>query len=227
MLPSSVVFLSALPLTPNGKINRNALPKPEHHDTAEPNQRMAPRDDVEFLLYKIWTKLLGTEAIGVQDNFFNLGGHSLLAVRMVREVQKLTGKDLPLSLLFRGATIEHLAELIQRGEEFPPCPTALEIQDGTGTRPFFAVAPPVVNSLGYVALARHLGKDQPLYKLQKHALVRPGEPTPPKRLRPLRPNASRPCARFNPRGRITWAECARAPASLTTWHAFWNRRVRK
>ena len=200
MLPSSFVFLSALPLTPNGKINRNALPKPEHHDTADPSQRMAPLDDVEFLLYKIWTKLLGTEAIGVQDNFFNVGGHSLLAVRMVREVQKLTGKNLPLSLLFKGATIEQLAELIQRGEEFPPCPTALEIQAGKGTRPFFAVAPPGANALGYVALARHLGKDQPLYKLQKHALVRPGEPYSPEAFEALAAECVRAMREIQPKG---------------------------
>ncbi len=200
MVPSVFVFLAALPLTPNGKINRKALPKPDHHDRAGADERTAPRDDVEFLLYKIWTKLLGTEAIGIRDNFFDLGGHSLLAVRMVREVQKLTGKELPLSLLFQGATIERLAELIQQGEEFPPCPTALEIQGGKGAKPFFAVVTPGVNALGYVALARHLGKDQPFYKLQKHALVRPGEPYSPEAFEALAADCIRAMREIQPQG---------------------------
>jgi amino acid adenylation domain-containing protein len=200
MLPFTFVFLPALPLTPNGKINRSALPKPDQHYMSDGNERMAPRDDVEFLLYRIWSKLLGTEAIGIQDNFFELGGHSLLAVRMVREVHRLTGKDLPLSLLFQGATIERLAELIQVGEAFPPCPTALEIQGGKGARPFFAVATPGVNALGYVALARHLGKDQPLYKLQKHALARPGEPYSPEAFEALAAECVRAMREIQPKG---------------------------
>jgi amino acid adenylation domain-containing protein len=200
MLPYTFVFLPALPLTPNGKINRSALPKPDQHYRSDDSEHMAPRDDVEFLLYRIWSRLLGTEAIGIRDNFFELGGHSLLAVRMVREVQRLTGKDLPLSLLFQGATIERLAELIQVGEEFPPCPTALEIQGGKGTRPFFAVATPGVNALGYVALARHLGKDQPLYKLQKHALARPGEPYSPEAFEALAAECVRAMREIQPKG---------------------------
>jgi len=40
--------------------------------------------------------------------------------------------------------------------------------------PFFCVSAPGVNALGYVALARHLHPDQPVYKLQA---PRPGKPS--------------------------------------------------
>ena len=175
MIPSAFVLLDAFPLTPNGKINRKALPAPENN-LAESSEHLAPRTDLEFLLFKIWVKVLGTEAIGIRDNFFDAGGHSLLAVRMMREIHKATGKDLPLALLFQGATIEKLAAALQEGEEIPPCPTLMEIQGAGTAPPFFAVATPGVNALGYLALARRLGKNQPLYKLQKYARARTTEP---------------------------------------------------
>jgi thioesterase domain-containing protein len=40
------------------------------------------------------------------------------------------------------------------------------IQEGDSKPPFFAVATPGVNPLGYVALARHLDEDQPFYSVQ-------------------------------------------------------------
>jgi len=172
MIPSAFVPLDAFPLTPSGKVNRKALPAPEQ-TTSGSDDRLAARDDIEYLVFRIWATVLGTEAIGIRDNFFDVGGHSLLAVRMMQEIQKATGKELPLSLLFQGATIEKLAAIIQEGEDLPPCPTLLEIQRGNATTPpYFAVATPGVNALGYVTLARHLGKDQPLYKLQKYARAR-------------------------------------------------------
>ena len=200
MIPASFVFLPSLPLTPNGKIDRKALPAPEHDNASIRGHRVAPRNDLEFLLFKIWAKLLGTEAIGIHDNFFELGGHSLLAARMVREVQRLTAKEIPLSLLFQGATIEGLAKAMEVGEEFPPCPTALEIQEGTTGKPFFAVVTPGVNALGYVALARHLGKDQGLYKLQKHATVPRGEPYSPEALQALAVDCVRAMREIQPVG---------------------------
>src|SRR5260370_24529720 len=43
-----------------------------------------------------------------------------------------------------------------------------EIQPGRdGKRPFLAIVTPGVNALGYVALGRHLGEDQPLHRIQK------------------------------------------------------------
>src|SRR5207302_515575 len=53
-----------------------------------------------------------------------------------------------------------------------PAPDALPldavnlVQTGNGNCPFFAVASPGVDTLGYALLARHLGVEQPFYKLQ-------------------------------------------------------------
>lgn len=65
-----------LPLTPNGKVNRCALPAVEWAKN-EPNETfVAPRDELELQLTRIWERVLGIESLSVTDNFFALGGHS-------------------------------------------------------------------------------------------------------------------------------------------------------
>ena len=161
MIPSAFVKMDALPLTPNGKINWRALPKPTEAGAAA----VAPRDDIELRLLEIWRQVLGLESIGVTDNFFELGGHSLLAVRLLAEIQRATGKEIPLAALFRGATIEYLARVVG-GSETVSHATLTEVQRGGSLPPFFAAVVPGVNALGYLALARHMDPERPLYELQ-------------------------------------------------------------
>jgi thioesterase domain-containing protein/acyl carrier protein len=163
MVPSAFVQLEALPLTPNGKVDRKALPRPEPVQPAS-SAAVAPRDELERALLKVWQQLLKTESIGVTDNFFDLGGHSLLAVRMMSEIRSLTGKELPLAALFQRATIEYLARLIRGAESVEQ--TIVKQLRGGALPPFFAAVLPGVNALGYVRLAKHMGADQPFYSLQ-------------------------------------------------------------
>jgi len=165
MLPSQYVVLDSLPLTPNGKVDRNALPKPDYSKSPS-TALVAPRNHNEKLLLEIWKEILGMSSISVTDNFFEIGGHSLLAVRLLSEVKKLTGKEIPLAALFQGATIEFLASVLGEGASRTTKDIVVEVQ-GKGTRPpFFAIVIPGANSLGYVQLSRYLGEDQPFYKIQ-------------------------------------------------------------
>jgi acyl carrier protein len=41
-----------------------------------------------------------------------MGGHSLLAVRLIGQVEKLTGKRLPVVTIFQAPTVELLAAVI-------------------------------------------------------------------------------------------------------------------
>ena len=60
-----------------------------------------------------------------------------------------------------------LAKLLREGSESEPEPLVVEYQAGNGLEtPIFAVAAPGVRSIGYVLLGRHLGGNQPFYKLQ-------------------------------------------------------------
>jgi amino acid adenylation domain-containing protein len=165
MIPSAFVELPALPLSPNGKINRRLLPAPDwSNDSAE---IVRPRNELESTLAKIWQDVLGIPNAGVRDNFFDLGGHSIMAARVLNEVKRATGKELPFSALFRGATVESLARLIEQESEGEGDPVLMEIQHGENHRiPFFAIVPPGEESLGYAMLARHMGPRQTVYKVQ-------------------------------------------------------------
>ena len=164
MLPTAIVELEALPLTPNGKVDRKALPKPDFQ-SASPSAVVPPRDELEAKLVKIWQDILKVKTIGVTDNFFDLGGHSLMAVRLMDEIQKTTEVEIPLTALFQGATIEHLAGII-RGTTIVPRTVVQQIQAGGNRPPFFAAVLAGMNALGYIPLSKHLGKEQPFYTLQ-------------------------------------------------------------
>jgi amino acid adenylation domain-containing protein len=164
MLPAALVELESLPLTPNGKVDRKALPKPDFQP-ATSAAAVPPRDELEANLVKIWQEILKAESIGVTDNFFDLGGHSLMAVRLMEEIRKLIGVEIPLTALFQGATIEHLASIV-RGTTTVPQTVVHQIQAGGNRPPFFAAVLAGMNALGYVPLAKHLGPEQPFYTLQ-------------------------------------------------------------
>ena len=79
-----------------------------------------------------WEKVLGFPNVGVNDNFFDLGGHSILAVRLLAEVEKVVGRKIPLTSLFRGSTVASLAKLLREGSESDPEPLVAEFQSGKG-----------------------------------------------------------------------------------------------
>jgi len=171
MVPSVFSFLAMFPLTPTGKIDRRALPAPvqEHRDLSAV---LAPRNETEELVLSIFQEVLKVETVGVTDDFFDLGGHSLMAARLVSQIQAVTRRNIQLADLFRAATVESLARLIQQGSNPERDPVVMEIKRGDSSRlPFFAIVPPGEEALGYAMLARHMGPEQTVYKIQGHSPV--------------------------------------------------------
>src|SRR4028118_2079621 len=113
MVPSAFVRLEALPLTPNNKVDRRALPIPDRTRSAA-ETFAPPLTPFEEVLARIWREVLRLDSVGIHDNFFELGGHSLLAVRLVAQIEKTVGKNLPLATLFQSPTIEQLAKILHQ-----------------------------------------------------------------------------------------------------------------
>ncbi len=113
MIPSAFVYLDSLPLTSHGKIDRRALPAPDAERPALAEVFLAPQTPTEKSLAAIWTKLLGINRVGINDNYFDLGGDSLLATQLVSQVRRVFEVELPLVDLFQHPTLAELAASIE------------------------------------------------------------------------------------------------------------------
>jgi acyl carrier protein len=118
MIPSAFVLLDSLPLLSNGKVNLNALPVPGFSRLQLDQDYVAPRNEVETVLVKIFSDVLGVEKVGVEDNFFKLGGHSLLATQAMSRIIDKLKIELPLQQFFEQPTVSGLAEAITNAEGF-------------------------------------------------------------------------------------------------------------
>ena len=114
MIPSAFVTLEQLPLTPNGKIDRRALPAPNGVTFTADSEYVAPRNDVESLLFNLWSSVLRVEHVGPDDDFFALGGHSLTATRLISRVRETFNVQLTLGELFEHSTAGAMARIIER-----------------------------------------------------------------------------------------------------------------
>ncbi|MBL0044992.1 MAG: amino acid adenylation domain-containing protein [Flavobacteriales bacterium] len=159
MVPAAFVVLPAFPLNQSGKVDRKALPAPTFMTPVLRAQHVAPRSDVEKQLASIWGDVLGTEDIGVHDNFFDLGGHSLTGIQLLARIEQRLGSVIPLKNLFLAPTIALMAELIQDRTTLPTWTHLLPIQPEGSRVPLFCVHGDEAN----VFLPKYLGNDQPFY----------------------------------------------------------------
>jgi thioesterase domain-containing protein/acyl carrier protein len=122
---------------------------------------------LEQELAEIWGELLAVSPVGVQDDFFDIGGHSLLAVKLVSEIEKRTGRRVPLAALFQSRTIEELAKLTgsDGGPQQPLSSAFVQLRPGTKPPLFAAGSHP-----RYVDVARRLGSQQAFYRLDVYGL---------------------------------------------------------
>jgi acyl carrier protein len=70
---------------------------------------------VEEELVNIWMDVLGTETVGVHDNFLDLGGHSLTAFQIIARVREIFAIDLSIQFFIDvdSPTVAAMAELIE------------------------------------------------------------------------------------------------------------------
>ncbi len=122
MVPTRVVTLDRLPLTPNGKVDGEALRQHPRLRTGLGGVVDPPTTDAERLVAAIWCDVLGVQAVGVDDGFFEIGGDSLLAV----EVAARLDRDVPVVALFEHPTVRALARHLTAGDEAPATTTGME-----------------------------------------------------------------------------------------------------
>ena len=170
MIPSVFVFLESLPRLPNRKIDRLALPAPNGQRPQSEETFIAPRDDLEIRIAKIWEKTLKVTPVGVRDNFFDLGGDSLQAISLALEIEQAIGRKLPLAVLCEAPTIERLAGRFRENGWVPSWSSLVPLQPEGAKPPLFCVHGVGGYVLFYSDLARRLKPHQPFYGLQSVGL---------------------------------------------------------
>lgn len=106
LVPTRFVLVDRLPLTPNGKVDRRVLAR-----TALPSPPVsaAPRTDLEHLVAGAWGQALGTDRVGLDENFFDLGAHSLLLAKVHAQLCDRLGRAIPIVAIFHYPTVRALA----------------------------------------------------------------------------------------------------------------------
>ena len=115
---------------------------------------VAPRNELERQLARIWCEVLGVERVGVDDNFFELGGDSILSIQIVTRAGR-AGIELSPRQVFQNPTVARLAavantRLAVQAEQGPvtgpvaltPHPALVLRQASGGAPPLEHVAPP-------------------------------------------------------------------------------------
>ncbi|WP_198139761.1 non-ribosomal peptide synthetase [Pedobacter sp. BAL39] len=162
MIPRMFLQLDQIPLTANGKINRKLLPKIEQEEALV---FVAPSGGDEELIADIWAKCLGLDKVSTKDNFFELGGHSLIAIKVMVEIEKQTGKRLPLASLFDSPTVEKLAKLlnVDAGMKWN---ALVPIHTQGSKLPVYLIHGGGLNILVFQSMSKFMDPDQPVYALQ-------------------------------------------------------------
>ncbi|MEU4921734.1 amino acid adenylation domain-containing protein [Streptomyces parvus] len=119
MVPATVTVLPALPLTANGKLDPARLPAPgtRRDPLAAPAPAAAaheaPREaSPAAALAAVWCDVLGMEAIGPDDDFWDLGGNSLYAIRIGTLARERGLPGIPLRQLYLTPTLGALSEAL-------------------------------------------------------------------------------------------------------------------
>ncbi len=86
------------------------LSVPAAADRPGPSEdHVAPRNELEAAIARLWGEVLGGGAVSVTDNFFEIGGNSLVAVQLIALIRREFGVRLTMRRLFECPTVEGAA----------------------------------------------------------------------------------------------------------------------
>jgi surfactin synthase thioesterase subunit len=179
MIPAHFRALDSLPLNENGKHDRKALAALTDDDVLASasgvGPYVAPRDEVEERLARIWQDVLRVERVGVKDDFFALGGDSFKAIRVVSNF----GRGFLVPDLFNHPTVEGLADFMRRSGGSLSLLYELTPKGGRKKMAVVTVPHSAGDPLGYTRTAEALTALSDEYRLLSVALPRrepePGE----------------------------------------------------
>jgi acyl-coenzyme A synthetase/AMP-(fatty) acid ligase len=115
MLPATVTVVDSIPTFVHGKIDFGALLNQiDRSGRIDPQPVVAPANEFEEAVARIYCGILGREAVSVTESFFALGGHSLLVFKLIEECASGLGVELAVKDVLGALTARELAAVIAR-----------------------------------------------------------------------------------------------------------------
>lgn len=183
LVPAEYVTVPKIPLGPNGKLDRAALPAPSTtRGHSEGSASLAGA--TEHQVAAAWCSVLGLDAVGALEDFFDVGGDSFATVKLVRAINGAAS----VTDVFANPTVRSLAACIDARASGQTAPSGLLHRlSKPGPRadqdcvhlvcvPFGGGTP-----VAFVPLAEALGSDYVVHGvgLPGHDISRPDEPAAP------------------------------------------------
>lgn len=110
MVPGKLMCMDKLPINANGKIDRKALPDILEEENQISDDVEGARNKAEELILNAIHKILGSNAAGRSDDFFQMGGQSIKAIALAQELRKY-GMEIRVSDVFNYPSVEAMATL--------------------------------------------------------------------------------------------------------------------
>lgn len=108
--------------------------------------------ELEKRLGAIWKDVLGLDAVGANQSFFDLGGTSLLSVRLFSRIEKEFGVAFEPALLFKAATVGAMAKVLAEAAG----PVSQSLHSASSGTPLFLVDDGAGDATRYRALSARL-----------------------------------------------------------------------
>jgi oxalate---CoA ligase len=181
-VPRHILFLDQLPKGATGKVQRRRLRELLDglldHQTARPLPAVNKGPlDLEAELLTLWRRLLKSDSVTIDDDFFARGGDSLLAMEMLIEVEGLIGQPVPETILFGAETIRQLAPKVAMQTGAPAMPFFQFSASGNRPPLYFFNGDLVSGHPCMRRIVELFGPEYPIISINSHGLH--GEPIPP------------------------------------------------
>lgn len=135
----------------------------------------APRTPFEETVADIWREVLGLDAVGVEEDFFDVGGDSFLALQLRQELSNAFDTDLPDQTFWERGTIAGMAREIERRLHEPTTTATdllVQMNEGADVPPLLLLHPVGGDIFCYRALVDALPPDRPVYGVRSPGLVK-------------------------------------------------------
>ncbi|MGK0298865.1 MAG: acyl-CoA synthetase (AMP-forming)/AMP-acid ligase II [Gammaproteobacteria bacterium] len=119
-IPNQIIMVDEIPRE-NGKLKRHKLADQLLRKECDPGNKSSSTtslvDSVSKELAEIWTFVLKTDQIGMDDDFFYMGGNSLLAIILVNELQERWGVSVIVSTIYDAPVLRDFEQQLKK--EYP------------------------------------------------------------------------------------------------------------